>query len=366
MSTRKILLVLTAVPSFLILTSCSGVGRSTLSGSNDQEIRNVILMIGDGMGLAQVYAAMTVSEIPLNIEKCTYTGLQKSFSASDYITDSGASGTAIATGTKTNNYSIGVDPQGKKLKSILEIAEENNLSTGLVSTSALTHATPAAFIAHQANRGSYEDIALDFLNTDVDVIIGGGYNHFARRKDKLNLADSLKKKGYEVVSDIESMKISNSAKLAAFTAPEHNPYRLAGRGDMLPVATRKAIDILNRNKNGFFLMVEGSQIDWAGHDNSADTLVDEVLDFDQAVGMALDFAERDGHTLVVVTADHETGGVSLTGGSMKDHSVEIDFAVGEHTAIMLPVYAYGPGAEKFTGIYDNTDIFKKIKSAFGF
>jgi len=348
----------------IFLTSCSTTNKSA-SGKN-HEIKNVILMIGDGMGLPHVYAAMTVSANPLNIERCTATGLQKTNSSNNYITDSAAAGTALATGTKTKNGAIGVDAQGNRLKTILEIAEANGLATGLVSSSSVTHATPASFIAHQASRGSYEDIAMDFLKTDIDVFIGGGYDHFAKRKDKLNLLDSLKLKGYEVNASLDQILKSTSPKLAGLTAPGQPPYRLKGRGDMLPASSGKAIKILKKNPKGFFLMVEGSQIDWAAHINAADTVIDETLDFDKAVGVALDFAKADGHTLVIVTADHETGGVTITGGNLADRKVKLSFSTKDHTAVMIPVFAYGPGAEKFTGIYDNTDIFKKILAAFRF
>ena len=361
---KKLYNLLALIILSTIIVSCGTTNK--LSSKGTPEIKNIILMIGDGMGLPDVYAAMTVSDKPLNIERCQAIGLQKTFSTDDYITDSGAAGTALATGSKTNNGAIGMDPQGNRLKSILEIAEEQGLSTGLVSTSSVTHATPASFIAHQASRGSYEDIAHDFLKTDIDVFIGGGYDHFAKRKDKLNLIDSLKFRGYEVDTTLNSVLNSTSKKLAGFTAPVHNPYRLKGRGDMLPASSGKAIEILRKNKKGFFLMIEGSQIDWAAHANVADTVVDETLDFDKAVGVALDFAKEDGHTLVIITGDHETGGVTITDGDKEAHKVKLNFSTKDHTAVMVPVYAYGRGSEKFIGIYDNTDIFKKIFSSFGF
>ena len=346
------------------LVSCFPTKKSTRK--SNPEIRNIILMIGDGMGLPDVYAAMTVSDSPLNIERCNVIGLQKTFSADNYVTDSGAAGTALATGNKTKNGAIGMDANGTKVKSIVEIAEEHGLATGLVSTSSITHATPASFIAHQSSRGSYEDIAMDFLKTDIDVFIGGGIDHFTKRKDKLNLLDSLRFRGYEVDTTLVLALKSTSLKLAGLTAPVHNPYRLKGRGDMLPTASGKAIEILKKNPKGFFLMIEGSQIDWAGHANVADTLIDETLDFDKAIGMALDFAKKDGHTLVIITADHETGGVTITSGDRETHKVKLTFSTKDHTAVMVPVYAYGPGSEKFIGIYDNTDIFKKIVTSFGF
>jgi alkaline phosphatase len=350
--------------SGISLTSC--LSAKTLTTKKNPEIRNVILMIGDGMGIPTVYSAMTVSDQPLNIERCTTTGMQKTFSSDNYITDSAAAGTALATGTKTKNGAIGVDSLGTRVKSILEIAEEHGLATGLVSTSSITHATPASFIAHQASRGSYEDIAMDFMKTDIDVFIGGGYDHFAKRKDKLNLIDTLKSNGYEVDTTLNTILQSTSLKLAGFTAPVHNPYRLKGRGNMLPASSEKAIQILSKNKKGFFLMIEGSQIDWAAHENVADTLIDETLDFDKAVGLALDFAKNDGHTLVIITADHETGGVTIIGGSRETHKVILNFSTKDHTAVMVPVYAFGPGSEDFTGTYNNTDICKKILTCFGF
>jgi alkaline phosphatase len=360
---RLLLTVLITVLSLSMIT-CSSA-RYT-GGKKQPEIRNIILMIGDGMGLAAMHSAMAVSDRPLNIERCKTIGLQKTSSANNYITDSAAAGTALATGNKTNNGAIGMDSNGIRVKSILEIAEENGLATGLVSTSSVTHATPASFIAHQASRGSYEDIALDFLKTDVDVFIGGGYNHFANRKDKLNLIDSLKARGYEVGSTLSQVLGSSAVKLAGLVAPVHTPYRLKGRGDMLPQSSVKAVEILSKNKKGFFLMIEGSQIDWAGHANAADTLVDETIDFDNAVGKILDFAEADGKTLVIITADHETGGVTIVEGDIKSGKIKLNFSSEDHTPILIPVYAFGPGAENFNGIYENTEIFQKIKAAFGF
>ncbi len=353
---RLLILVIIGVA----LVSCFPIKKTT------PEIKNIILLIGDGMGLPDVYAAMTVSEKPLNMGRCNIIGLQQTFSSNSYITDSGAAGTALATGNKTKNGSIGVDSLGKPVKSILEIAEDNGLSTGIVSTSSITDATPASFVAHEVSRSNYEAIALDLLKTGIDVFIGGGYNNFANRKDQLNLLDSLKLRGYEVDTTMDMVMRSSSGKIAGLTAPFNNPFRLEGRGDMLPEATSKAIEILTKNKKGFFLMVEGSEIDKIAHLNVSDTLIDETLDFDNAVGAALDFAQKDGHTLVIITADHETGGVTIIEGNKETHKVKLNFSTHGHTAVMVPVYAFGPGAEKFSGIYNNTDIFQKMRSAFGF
>jgi alkaline phosphatase len=321
--------------------------------------KNIILLIGDGMGVSQIYAALTTNK-SLNIEQFKYIGFSKTHSINNYVTDSGAGGTAIATGQRTKNGYIGADSSGKALKTILEIAEDNGMHTGLVSTSSITHATPASFIAHNASRNNYEDIASDFLKTDIEVFIGGGKNNFNQRKDKRDLVEELKAKGYQVTDTITDLKNIKSGKLAGFTSKGHNPSILKGRGDMLSLATDKAISILNQGPKGFFLMVEGSQIDWAGHDNDSERIVYETIDFDKAVGIALEFAKKDKNTLVIVTADHETGGLALNGGNLKNGTVKLAYTSTDHTGVMVPVFAYGPGAEKFMGIYDNTAIFFKM------
>jgi alkaline phosphatase len=322
--------------------------------------KNIILLIGDGMGVSQVFAGLTANKGRLFLENCKYIGFSKTQSADDYITDSAAGGTALSTGVKTKNGAIGVDALGNPVKTILEEASENGLATGLVSSSAITHATPASFIAHQASRGSYEDIAADFLKTDIDVFIGGGLDHFTKRKDGRNLVDELKNKGYQFETEMDKIQKVKKGKLVGLTAEVHNG-RMNERGDMLPVAAETAIDILSKDKEGFFLMVEGSQIDWGGHAGSAIYVVEDMLDFDQVVGQALEFAAKDKETLVVVTADHETGGMALTGGSIKDGMVKAAFPTGDHTSVMVPVFSYGPGAEEFIGIMENTEIHAKMK-----
>ncbi len=322
-------------------------------------------MIGDGMGTSQVYAGYTAKKGLMNMTGMPVSGFVTTFSANDYITDSGAGGTALACGVKTNNFSIGVDSKGKPVKSILEMAEKSGLSTGLVATSAITHATPASFIAHTGDRSKYGEIAMDFLHSGIDVFIGGGYNNFARRSDSLNLLDSLRARGYLVARNLRDVDVPSTPRLAALLADEHLPRMAKGRGNMLPDATAMALKILKRNKKGFFIMIEGSQIDWGGHDNDPAYVVDEVVDFDNAIGKALQFAAKDGETLVLVTADHETGGFGITGGSLVTGVVLGAFLSKDHTATMVPIFAYGPGSEKFTGVQDNTDIFKKCVELLG-
>lgn len=321
--------------------------------------KNVILMIGDGMGVSEVFAGITANGGHLFLDNFKHVGFSKTQSSDKYITDSAAGGTALSTGQKTYNGAIGVNSDKVAIKTILEMAEEKNMATGLVSTSAITHATPASFIAHQGSRGSYEDIAADFLKTDIDVFIGGGYKHFTQRADKRDLTKELKAKGYQVLRNMDEIAQVKSGKLAGLTADEHNEVYPKRKMD-LPVSTTTAINILDNNKNGFFMMVEGSQIDWGGHANNTIYIVNEMLDFDRAVGKALEFASKDGETLIIVTADHETGGMALTDGNFTTGKVKGAFTSGDHTAVMVPIFAYGPGAENFTGIMENTDIPKNI------
>jgi alkaline phosphatase len=327
---------------------------------NVDKPKNIILLIGDGMGVSQVFAALTANKGRLFLENCKYIGFSKTSSGDNYITDSGAGGTALSTGVKTYNGAIGVDVNKNPVKTILEEASEKGLATGLVSSSAITHATPASFISHQASRNSYEDIATDFLKTDIDVFIGGGLDHFSKRKDGRNLVDELKNKGYQVETEMSKIKQVKEGKLAGLSAAEHNG-RMNERGDMLPVATETAINILSNNKNGFFLMVEGSQIDWGGHAGSTVYIVEDMLDFDQVIGQALEFAAKDRETLVIVTSDHETGGMAITGGSIEEGVIKAAYPTGGHTAVMVPIFSYGPGAEEFIGIMENTEVHAKMK-----
>lgn len=322
--------------------------------------KNIILLIGDGMGYAHFYAGLTANRGKLHIQNMKYMGMAKTHSSDNYTTDSAASGTALASGEKTNNGVIGLDKDGNSIPSILEQAKAQGRATGLVSTSAITHATPASFIAHQPKRSMYEEIAADFMTGDVDVFIGGGADFFVKRTDERNLVNELKEQGYVVTKNLKEARSTKEGKLAVLTAPKHNP-RYHQRGDLLPDATKKAVQVLDKNsEEGFFLMVEGSQIDWGGHQNDISYVIEEMLDFDRAVGEALKFAAADGNTLVIVTADHETGGLNLADGNEDLGYVKVLFSSGHHTGIGVPVFAYGPSAKEFMGIYENTDIYHKM------
>ena len=340
-----------------ILTGCAG-------RAEQPPVRNVILMIGDGMGLYHQYAAYTANKGSLNIERCQAVGLIKTSAANAYTTDSAAAGTAIASGVKTNNGVLGQLPDGTRVKTMLEYAADNGLSTGMVVTCELTHATPAAFVAHVDGRSENENISLDLARSKINVAIGGGRKFFEDRSDGKNLTDSMKAKGFCVAYTLDELKAVQKGNLLALLA-EVSPARYPARGEILTEGVTTAIHILNQNKKGFFLMVEGSQIDWAAHGNNQEETVNEVLDFDRAVKIAFDFAEQDGNTLVIVTADHETGGMIITNGNLKTGNLTTNFVSTGHTGVPVPLYAFGPGAEKFTGIYENTEILSKVLGLYG-
>ncbi len=329
------------------------------------KVKNVIIMIGDGMGVSQVYAGMTANRGTLNLERCQFVGFSKTYSADSYITDSAAGGTAIACGTKTKNGAIGVDPEGNPVKSFLEHAAENGFSTGVVASCAVTHATPASFVAHQPSRNMQEEIAVDFVNSDLTLFIGGGKKYFDDRKDKENLLEKLKARGFQLAFNMEDVRKVSSGKLAGLVADEH-PAPYPERGEFLPESVQAAINLLKNNNKGFCLMVEGSQIDWACHSNDEKATIQEMLDFDRAIKVAFDYADQDPNTLVIVTADHETGGMSLTGGDLSSGKVEAKYGSKGHTSVMVPVFVYGAGAAEFAGIYENIDILAKILKLYGF
>ncbi|MEZ4952361.1 MAG: alkaline phosphatase [Saprospiraceae bacterium] len=331
--------------------------------------KNIILMIGDGMGLTQITAGMYVNGNKLNLEAFKCIGLHKSYSSDDLITDSAAGATALASGIKTYNGAVGVDINGKPVKTIMEEAEERGLSTGLVVTSSIVHATPACFYAHQKLRSYKEQIAADLLKLDVDFFVGGGKKYFDRRDgDELDLVKELESKDYYITDffqkDFADVTINPKKKFGYFTADDEPIPFMQGR-DYLVQASKAATTFLSKHGDqGFFLMIEGSQIDWGGHANNSDYIISEMIEFDKAIGKVLEFALKDGETLVIVTADHETGGYAINPGSKMD-SIVPAFTTDKHTAALIPVFAYGPGAELFRGIYENTAIYHKMKKALG-
>ena len=322
---------------------------------------SIILIIGDGMGIAHLQATKQLKKKELVIFSAPIVGMHNTSSSNKYITDSGAGGTAIATGYKTKNKSIGVDSSGNTLKNILEISEGLGFSSGVISTSAITHATPASFIAHVSNRNEYEQIAGAFVNQNCEVILGGGRNHFMSRSDNRNVIAEMQRKGYKVIHSLEPGMVTSSTKLLGLVAEEHLPKMSEGRGEFLSNAFNLAMQVFRNNNKPFFIMIEGSQIDWGGHDNNIDYIVNETADLDEVVALAVKYASVHPKTTVIVTADHETGGLTLTGGELNGKLVS-NFSTKDHTALLAPVFAFGYKKELFSGVYDNTDLFTKMKT----
>lgn len=347
--------------SFLFITIAL-FSSSCCSNSEKQspkKAKNVIVMIGDGMGPAQVYSLILTSQEKTAFERFPYSGFSITKSASNEITDSAAGGSAIANGTKTNNGVVGMDPDSIPVPSMLEIFAEQGKKTGVVVTCAVTHATPADFIAHNIYRGNNEEIAMEISEKEgLDVLIGGGKKYFTERKDSLDLLNKMWENGWNIYDSLSQIT-DNDARTMVLACRKHL-VKAPERGDFLPNATAKAIEMLNNSENGFFLMVEGSQIDFACHDNDSATLVEEMRDFNKTLNVVLDFAEQDDNTLVVVTADHETGGLTFVDPDGKYTRTDFKWSTGSHSAVFVPVFSYGPGAENFSGIMDNTEIISKI------
>lgn len=335
------------------------------------EAKNVILLIGDGMGIGQITAGTYASGNKSNLEKFKIVGLHKPHASDNLITDSAAAATSFACGVKTYNTAIGVDKNKRPVETILEEAERNGLKTGLVATSTIVHATPASFIAHNEYRKNYEEIATDFLKTDVDFFAGGGKKFFDRREtDDRDLIQELTAKGYVVENQLKDfsearMSMETADKFAYFTA-DNDPLSVYQGRDYLESVSMAGINFLNHNagEDGFFMMIESSQIDWGGHANNSDWIIEEFKEFDRLIGKVLSWAETNGETLVIVTADHETGGYTIQPGSKMD-SLETAFTTTKHSGDFIPVFATGPGSERFSGIYENTEIYHKMRAAYG-
>lgn len=326
--------------------------------------KNIIIMIGDGMGIPHVSVSVLTNPNS-SFKRFPVTGFSITCSADKLKTDSAAGGTALACGKTTNNGSIGVDKSGKPIQSILDLAKEKNLSTGVVVTSEIVNATPAAFLGHTTNRHESELLAKQISESQTDIIIGGGKQYFlpdslgGKRKDNLSLLSKIESNGYKVFSNYNDLLESDAQKYYALLEP--SDLKAANlRTYSLAELTKKALEGLSKNKNGFILMVEGSQIDHGGHENLPDVLVDELNDFEEAIKTVLDYATSNQETLVLVTADHETGGAAITGGEINGEKMKIDFASKGHTAEMVGVFAFGPQCEIFSGINENYKIGKKL------
>ncbi len=299
-------------------------------------------MIGDGMGPAHVQAAWLYATRQLGknlvmteVMDRGQTAYMVNDTADSTVTESAAAAVQMATGVKVLAKSIGIGPDGKVLKTILEMAKEKGKSTGLVTTSGITDATPAAFVAHVGKRSEEERIAEQLVDSNVNLLFGGGKIFFlpeaekGRRKDARNLIDEAKQNGYVLVSTAEEMKNARGEKLLGLFNQGNMLFEIDRKGSQEPSLaemTSKALDVLSKNKNGFFLMVEAGRIDHAAHHNDIAALISDVLAFDEAVKVAYDFQKANPDTLLIMTADHETGGlVILPYSQTGDEYVGINF-----------------------------------------
>ena len=377
MNIRKILPIL-LLPATLTLSSCLEMGGLALdldeamayykaqesAATDEAEIPlNVILVIGDGMGVPQVYASV-VAERGNNSAflRFPYSGFSRTYSRNKYRTDSSAGGTALTTGHKVDNYHVNWGPDSARYATIFDDAVAAGMSTGFVVTSSVLDATPAATYGHVPYRKMFDTLSLQMSQCRHSVMVGGGRKYFlpGNRKDGLAPLDTLARRGYTVVGTLDSLNRFAGDKLVGLLY-DGDPLTEPARGDMLVPAAKKAIAMLSRNPKGFALMIEGSQIDWACHNNDSAYLRAELADFEQMLHAVIDYAQRDGHTLVVVTADHETGGLTLPDGDIEAGTNNVRFHWGNHTGCMVPVFALGPGAHYFSGIQENTDIPEKIR-----
>ena len=362
---------------------------------NQPEVKNVIYLIGDGMGFGAVTSLLYTEDDKTGFEQAPVIGLSETSSANDYVTDSAAGGTALATGTRTNNSYIGVDPEGKQLTSILRKAQTMGKKTGIVVNTTLTEATPASFYAGVNSRYKTFDIAKQFTESGVDVAIGAGLDRFIGRPDSLDLTATLIEKGYDVylnwgsvlntesekfvgilpLADVhrrekdrsitakaaEGQEVCLAAQLAA-AAGEEVASDFSEPAVYLEKAVSKALDVLSRDsRDGYFLMIESAIIDGFGHNNDAEGLITEMKEFNNTLNFLVAYVNEHPETLLVVTADHETGGVGSS-YTTYEKPLQVIFSTRGHTGTVVPIFAYGSGAENFAGVMKNTDIPKKIEA----
>ncbi len=361
---------------FLLLglwTQCPGV-----SGAEGL-VKNVILLVGDGMGLNQITAARVSLEngaySRLFLDTMPYTGLSINFSHDNLVTDSAAAATALATGYRADNGRLATLPDGTPVISLMRKAKEEGLSIGIVTTAKVVDATPAAFLVNADLRSVEKQIAEDMLNAEPDVLLGGGgdafgINPFTREPKSRSVMTQALEDGYTYVYDREGLldlKVSSDLKLIGLFMGGGMSFEVT-RFPTEPTITEmtsRALEIVAQNPQGFFLLVEGARIDTAGHSNSVEEMMADLIAFDNAVGLALEYAKEHPGTLVVVTADHETGGFGVTSGTPEGERVNYGWLSTGHTAAMVPIYAFGTGAEQFTGTLDITEIPVRIGKLMG-
>jgi len=351
--------------------------------------KNIILLISDGMSLTQVSTYRLLKGGPnerIAVDKFPVSGIVLTHSKNAIVTDSASSATAFSTGRKTNNGALGLDEDNKILENFTEIIDRYGYVSSLISTSEITHATPAAYASHVDLRWKTDEISLQMMESKVMTILGGGRHFFlpedlgGKRSDGLNLLEQMESSRMVMTEkkELDSFDHSDLGKVVGLFAdealrdkekPENHVFEPSS-SEMLNFAIKRSEKFNENGCKGFFIMLEGSQVDWAGHANDLNYLKREMQDFDEAVELALDYAIQNPDTLVIATADHETGGLLIESSSPTDYTApEVKFSFntgigyGSHTGVPVPVYAYGPGSENFTGTLDNTDIFYAMLEA---
>jgi len=332
------------------------------SDATNIKSKNVILFIGDGTGLAQMYAGYTANKGDLNIFRMKQLGLSKTQSSDNYHTDSAAGGTAMGSGKKTNNREIGMDNTYVSIPVLPEILAPAGIRSGVLVTEEITGATPAAFYGHTADRDSSRTLFHQLADSKLSLAIGGGKEEL-EQETTARWRDTLATQGILITDAAKWNPTTGNRTLVILSNKVVNSMQ-QGRGDYLKQSLKKALQQLNASGKGFFLMVEGSRIDHGGHFNNLDYLVREMLDFDDAIGEAMAFADKDKQTTIIVTADHETSGLALMDGDISQGWLRGHFATNDHTGIPVMVFAYGPNSQLFRGVYENTEIFSKILECF--
>ena len=349
---------ITAVAAGAYATQQDSYTPSFKVDGKNTRVRNVILLIGDGMGHGAVNAAMYANGGSLTMTNLRTFGLVRTQSADNFTTDSAASGTAYATGRKTKNGFVGKDTARVNIPNIPELLTPLGYACGVVSTDDLNGATPASFFAHQAARGDKEEIWADLPASALKFASAGTQSTF---ESMPVLTQDAIKKTCTVVYDPADPAVAASDRLLYLPESVH-----LDRGDYLPATTQMAIDYLSKHsKKGFFLMVEGARIDKHEHANELPETLAETLDFDKAVEAAVRFAEKDGHTLVIISADHETGATILNGGNLETGFVRTVFGSGSHSPMMDPLFAYGPHSRDCGCTQENSDVAIKILGLLG-
>lgn len=322
--------------------------------------KNVILLIADGMGVGQLTLAKNVRGDQFRIGTMPVTGLYTTHCADRAVTDSAAGATALATGSKTNYEMLSLDPTTlAPLPTVLERAEKLGKATGLVTTTYFWDATPAAFAAHAKDRHD-PGVEVQMLQSGADVIAGTGFERFGTEERPTPIDKLAAAHGYTLITDPKQLEAAKGSKLLAVFPSQVRDVDTPGAE--LPVLTRWALDRLDDDGDGFFLMVEHEGSDASSHQNQTPDLRKAVASFDEAVGVALDFAAKRTDTLVVVASDHETGGMRISETKMLSR-FRVEWSSTDHTGEAVAVFAYGPGSAVFAGFQDNTDVGRKLMDA---